>query len=74
MERCRPARVREEEEWIRGKREQGGWTEPGEEQHGQWSGQVTQQLRLLVGQDLVEDMVVPLSLQLEDHPGLLQKV
>lgn len=32
------------------------------EQQEQWSGHVTQQLRLLVGQDLVEDVVVPLSL------------
>lgn len=35
---------------------------------------LTQQLWLLVGQDLVEDVVVSLSLELEDHPGLLQKV
>lgn len=35
---------------------------------------LTQKLRLLVGQDLVEDMVVPLSLQLEDDTGLLQEI
>lgn len=35
-ERCRPARRREEEEQIRGKREQGDWTEPGKEP--QWVG------------------------------------
>lgn len=35
---------------------------------------LTQQLWLLVGQDLVEDVVVPLSLQLENHPGLLQEI
>lgn len=38
------------------------------------SVQLTQKLWLLVGQDLVEDVVVPLSLQLEDHPGLLQEI
>lgn len=37
-------------------------------------GSLTQQLWLFVGQDLVEDVVVPLSLQLEDHPGLLQEI
>lgn len=39
--------------------------------HGAW---LTQQLWLLVGQDLVEDVVVPLRLELEDHPGLLQEI
>lgn len=34
-------------------------------------GRLTQQLWLLVGQDLIEDVVVPLGLQLEDHPRLL---
>lgn len=38
------------------------------------SGGLTQQLWLLVGQDLVEDVVVSLSLQLEDHPRLLQEI
>ena len=40
----------------------------GQQGHG---ARLTQQLWLLVGQDLVEDVVVPLSLELEDHPGLL---
>lgn len=35
---------------------------------------LTQKLGLLVGEDLVEDVVVPLSLQLEDDSGLLQEV
>ena len=42
-------------------------------QQGPLTG-LTQQLWLFVGQDLVEDVVVPLSLQLEDHPGLLQEI
>lgn len=35
---------------------------------------LTQQLWLLVGEDLVKDVVVPLSLQLENDTGLLQEV
>lgn len=35
---------------------------------------LTKQFRLLVGEDLVEDVVVPLRLQLEDDAGLLQEV
>lgn len=73
--------------WREGTGEQGGGA--GEEEEGSalhcWAcggcqGQqgpltgLTQQLWLLVGQDLVEDVVVPLSLQLEDHPGLLQEI
>ena len=72
---------REEEDRSRGKRKQGGWIEPGRSPRGAsgeavGNGQagLTQQLWLLVGQDLVEDVVVSLSLELEDHPGLLQKV
>lgn len=38
------------------------------------AGRFTQQLRLLVGQNLVEDVVVSLSFQLEDHSRLLQQV
>lgn len=43
-------------------------TAVGEQGHG---ARLTQQLWLLVGQDLVEDVVVPLSLELEDYPGFL---
>lgn len=40
----------------------------GQQGHG---ARLTQQLWLLVGQDLVEDVVVPLRLELADHSGLL---
>ena len=35
---------------------------------------LTKELRFLLRQDLVEDVVVPLSLQLEGHTRLLQKI
>lgn len=35
---------------------------------------LTQQLWLLIGQDLVVDVVVPLRLELEDNPGFLQEI
>lgn len=54
---------REEEERSRGKRNQGRspWGASGEAMGNGQAG-LTQQLRLLVGQDLVEDVVVSLSL------------
>jgi len=35
---------------------------------------LTQEFWLLVGQNLVEDVVISLSLELEGHTGLLQKI
>ncbi len=38
------------------------------------TGDYTQQFRFLLRQDLVEDVVVSLSLELESHTRLLQKI